>query len=522
VFDGLTIAHIPAYGTTTYLADNDAVIFEDGTTTKSLTWRQLDESTSRLANHILSTGPRRRHIALLFQNSLEFVESVFAVAKADCVAVVINARLTGREIDFCFQKADVDLVLSAHEFKPVLDEVVSAIPRLGKDKVLYLDGKEPGGIADWRLNASLVNPELDIDPDSNSTILFTSGTTGSPKAGIYTHRRLSQTWDCFSREMCTSRHDRVLIAAPMYAGLGMNFAIGTLYLGGSALIVHRFDPEVIIKAIDKHKPTMTPLAPTMYYILNEAYEKTSGDMSSVRTCLSLGSSLTPPVRGMIQKLFPSGEIYELYGSTETGPTVMLHPEDGGRHIVENGRIIYSVGQAVMGVKVRLLDDDGNDVPIGEVGEIYKKNLLGTCVYYKNPELTASIYRGEWLTANDLGRQDKDGHVYIIGRKKDMIVTGGLNVYASDVEEVLSRFPNIGMLAVVGFPHEKWGEAVTAVIQGREADYSVDALKQHCKENLADYKRPREFVFVDALPLTPSGKIEKYKLADLFYRPKESA
>jgi acyl-CoA synthetase (AMP-forming)/AMP-acid ligase II len=497
------------------MAGRPAIIFEDGLTTRSISWQELDDQSNRIANALLATGRRRRHIGILFNNCPEFVAALFGIAKADCVSVILNARLTARELSFCVVKADIEAVIAATELRAGIEAAVGELASFASERLFLIDPRNPDEKTYWLENAQAADPGLDIDPDAHAAILFTSGTTGEPKAAVYTHRRLTTTYDAFSREMATSRNDRVLLAAPLYAGLGLNFAAGTLYIGGSILLVYRFDADLILSAIERHRPTMVPMAPTMYYILAEALNNHPADTSSMRVCLSLGSSLTPPVRARIQKLFPHGEIYELYGSTETGITVMLHPEDGGKHIVNGGRVVYSVGQAAMGVSIRLLDDDGKDVAPGEVGEIYKRNLLGACEYYGNPALTATIYRGEWLTANDLGQFDADGHLYVLGRKKDMIVTGGLNVYAAEVEEILSRFPDIGMFAVVGFPDPKWGELVTAVIQGDPRHFDEAALSRHCHRVLADYKCPKRFLFIEALPLTASGKIEKYKLPALF-------
>ena len=516
MFDGLTLAHVlPHYSGSSYMVGRPAVIFEDGEKTRSISWQELNDQSNRIANALLASGPRRRHIGILFGNCPEFIAALFAVAKADCVAVILNARLTSRELAFCVRTADIDVVIAAAELRDAIEPALADQPGSTSRRLLLMNPRSPQALPEWLESASTVNPDLHIDPDARAAILFTSGTTGDPKAAVYTHRRLASTYDCFSREMATTRNDRVLLAAPLYAGLGLNFAAGTLFIGGSILLVHRFDVDLILLSIERHRPTMVPMAPTMYYILAESMRNHPVDTSSMRVCLSLGSSLTPPVRAKIQALFPMGEIYEMYGSTETGITVMLHPEDGGKQIMDGSRVIYSVGQPTMGVSVRLLDDEGNDVKPGEIGEVYKRNLLGACEYYGNPALTASIYRGDWLTANDLGRFDADGHLYIVGRKKDMIVSGGLNVYASEVEEILGRFPGIGLFAVVGFPDEKWGERVTAVIQGDPKQFDEAALSAHCHSLLADYKCPRRFLFIDALPLTASGKVEKYKLPSMF-------
>jgi acyl-CoA synthetase (AMP-forming)/AMP-acid ligase II len=512
MFDGLTVAHVlQHYGAVTYLADKPAIIFEDGATTRVLSWRDLNMQSSRIANVVLAAVGRRRHVGILLHNSPEFLEALFGIAKADGVSVIINGRLTGRELEYCLNKADVDFLITSEAFRGELEDIANGPSRLKPENIQFVDSKDQ---PHWLAGVSGQDPDLSVDPDARSVILFTSGTTGSPKAAIYTHRRIIHAWECFSRELATTRHDRVLIGAPLYAGLGVNFAAGTLFIGGSIVLVPRFDPALILTAIERHRVTMTPMAPTMFHILHEAASAMAVDTMSMRTCLSLGSALSASIRKKVHEVFPAGEIYEMYGSTETGCAVILHPEDQARKIVHNGREIGSVGQAVMGVSIRLLDDNGDEVPRGSVGEIYKRNLLGASEYYKNPELTASIYRGEWLTSNDLGLVDEDGHLYVVGRKKDMIVSGGLNVYASEVEEILGRLPDLGLFAVIGLPDEKWGEAVTAVIQGSGGRYSQDELREHCRASLADYKRPRRYCFVDALPLTASGKIEKYKLVQM--------
>ncbi|OYN76180.1 class I adenylate-forming enzyme family protein [Mycolicibacterium sphagni] len=501
--EGLTVADVCRhYGRSSRTADRSALVLANG----SVAWSQIDRHSTHLALALLSIGlePGDK-VAVLMANDGIYLEAMYGIAKAGLVIVPLNARSVAREIAYFLSRSDAKAVIVHSSLTQTLAE---ALPELAPPPAfVFVVGEESQlgvSYAELISTATASAAELpSVDPDDPYWLSFTSGTTGPPKAALVTHRRLLDTWNTFVREFELTSRDKILLAAPIYAGIGFNFALAALYGGGQLVMQPAFDAAAAIAAIDEHQVTMLPMVPTMYESMMNHPAATDADLSSVRVVLSLGSPLLNNTKKGLLALFPHGGIYEFYGSTELGATALIHP-------VDQLRKDRSVGQAVMGVQIRLLDEDGNDVPVGEIGEIYKRGLTMGSAYYRNPQETASMHRGEWITSGDMGRFDDEGYLYVVDRKKDMIVSGGFNVYPAEVEDVIAAMAGVRGVAVIGAPDSHWGEIVCAVVV-LDDGVTAEDVSGHVSRELSDYKRPKRYVTVESLPLSAAGKVLKTTL-----------
>ena len=505
----LTVGDVPRhYARLHHHRDRPAVIGDE----RSLTWADVDAAADGIAAALRASGlgPGAK-VATLLPNCIEYVELMFGIARAGCVIVPLNSRYVAPEIAHGVDFSDAELLVTAPAFCDTVKSVLPLLPRVDENRVVVVGDGAPAlgrSYANWRVAAG--RPDGDVDPDSLYWMPFTSGTTGVAKAAMVSHQALMASWVTVLQEFDISRHDVELIAGPFYHSLGFLFGLSCLYAGGTIVIQSEFDPERVLTAIERHQVTLTPMVPTMYTMLLAAPELQRFDLSSMRKVVSAGSPLLTGTKEGLVSLFPNAGIYEMYGSTEMGMVSVLRPEDQLRKV-------RSVGQPVIGGEVRLLDGDGRDVGVGEAGEIHKRGQLLGAAYYKNDEATEAVYRGDWMASGDVGVFDDEGYLYIVDRKKDMIISGGANIFPSEIEEVMSRFPGVLEVAVVGLPDETWGEAVTAfVVPEPGATIDVEGLSAHCRNHLAGYKKPRSIEVVEALPKSGAGKILKRELRDRYW------
>ncbi|GAA4548605.1 class I adenylate-forming enzyme family protein [Pseudonocardia xishanensis] len=506
MIEGLTLGQISHHYARSGVT-RDRVVLTTGS--ESYTWGRLDDGSNRLARALggLGVGVQDK-VAVLLWNDPAYYELMFAVAKAGAVIVPLNARLVARELAYYLERSHAKVLVTSPGFATVVREAVALA---GIDiAVLGRGGGEPGWLDYDELLAGSdpAPPTVEVSPDAPFWMPFTSGTTGAPKAALIPHRNLVTEWNALSAEIASGRDDTYLLAAPIFGGVGFVFGLCSLYRGGRVVLMEQFDPARALQLIEEHRVTVLPAAPTMLSMMIEADGAAERDVSSVRAILAMGSALSTGLRRRVERYFAAAEgVYHPYGSTELGTCACIHPSQ------QEGRD-GSVGQGFLGAEVRLLDAEGNDVAPGEVGEIYTRGKVLSVGYFENEEATAASRRGDWVTSNDLGRFDEDGFLYVVDRTKDMIVTGGLNVYSNEVEEVISTFDGVGQVAVIGVPDPKWGEAVTAYVTAAAgAEVDLESLRAHCTAQLADFKRPKSVVVVDGMPLSSTGKILKRVLRD---------
>ncbi len=472
-----------------------------------LTYRAFNSRVNRLAHALLGLGLKKGdRVAALFYNSIPFVETYFATLKAGGVFVPINFRFVGEEAAYILNQSDSRFFFFGEEFNRLVQTVRSALPKVD---FFIAAGMSPdpgtGKYEDLLKTAADYEPPVLLSEDDDCQIMYTSGTTGKPKGAVITHRNV--IWNMFNtifgRE---EREDEVsLVVGPLYhtAALNNHFTL-RVALGGTSILVKEFDARQVLEMISREKVTVISGAPAMFHFLLNLPGKEKFDTRSVTKCTTGASILPDETKEKLFRFFPNIQgIYDVYGCTECSPNIcILKAKDSLRKK-------ESVGPPLPFLEVRIVDDQDQPVPANVVGELTCRGPNVMKGYYKDPEGTAEALRGGWLHTGDLARMDEEGFVYIVDRKKDMIISGGENIYPRELEELLYRHPQIQDAAVVGIPDPLWGESVKAfVVLRKEAVLKAEEVVEYCKAHLASYKKPRAVVFVDSLPRNPSGKVLK--------------
>ncbi len=496
-----------------------AWIFHDQTWTWDATNRRINRAASALKGLGLEFQDR---VVIVANNSVRLLELVFGLGKMGIVAVPMAPRSVWREIEFVLN----DVEAKALFVDPDLGRALEGAPAdIGAH--LKLVGIGPGHKLPLDFDALLeggteAEPEFRFSEDAMRTIRFTSGTTGTPKGCIGTHRTmLASIYSDLSFCPPVQADDRGIMPLSVATGLGLNTLAVFAIKGIETVMVDRFDAGTVLDLIERHKVTRLSGVPTMITLLTEEMKVRPRDITSLRV---IGYSSAPiavsAVRDALRYL--GCDFFQGYGSTETGGRVTyLSPEDHRRCAAAGpesgmedvlGRNVISAGREMPGAEIRLVDDNLVPVPEGEVGELMVRSDLTFPGYWRKPEQTAQVLRGGWLLTGDLARRTAGGDYYIVDRKRDMIVSGGYNVYSVEVETVLLTHPEVAEAAVFGVRDATWGETVWAAVTPRPG-CSPDpaALDAHCKSNLSTYKCPRHFVFIETMPRTSTGKIRKVEL-----------
>ena len=505
----MTVGDVPGYFAA-HEPPQDTPILSDGR--RALTWRDIDRNSSRLAGAWLASGLQPGNkLGVLLPNCSEYVEVMFAVAKAGLTIVPLSGRSSAAEVKRSLEFAEAKALVTASQYQDVAASALEDLPSIPPTAVWTIDE------GPWAEYGELIERKQEsftpheIDEESTFWMPFTSGTTGTPKAAMVSHRALVEHWHIAIHEFDLSRKDRMLIAVPLYHAFGFILGLSALFAGGR-LVVHReFEPAAVLRTIEQESVTVTPLVPTMFTMLIAASKGRDHDCSSLRSVISAGSPLNRSTKEAILGLFPGTALYDLYATTEMGIVSVLGPKD-------QLRTVGSVGIPALGTSLRLLDDAGQEVPPGTPGEIHKRGALLGVKYFKNLEASNAASRDGWFASGDIGRFDEEGYLYIVGRRTDMIVTGGANVFPAEIEEVISRLDSVLEVAVIGVPDEIWGESVTAVIvpkPGRPAN--PDEILSLCAQELADHKKPRRIEFARELPKSGAGKILRSELRDAYLK-----
>ena len=476
---------------------------------KSLTYPELNERVNKLAHSLLNLGLQKGDkFAVLLENSIEIIEAYLAAAKTGLIVAPVHFRFVGREIFTLMENSDAKAFIVHDEFTSTVDPIKKNLKNIPSDRYIVVGEKAKGyiGYEDFIKDSPDIEPETIVNCDDPWIILYTSGTTGIPKGVVRTHESYIAFFLINSVDFGFNEHDVCLNVMPLYHVNSTFYTFLFLYLGGTAYIhpARHFRAEEILKIIEKEKITFISLIPTHYnLILNASDKAKKRDVSSIRKLLCSSAPVSKNMKKDIMKFFPGVELYEAYGSTEAGLVTILKPDDQIRKL---GSIGY---EAVGTDSIKLLDENGNEVSVDEVGELFSRGPMLFKEYYKMPEKTASSFRGEWFSAGDLAKCDEDGFYYIIDRKDNMIITGGEHVYPSEVQEVIISHQDVFDVAVIGLPHEKWGEQVIAVVVPREsAKINEKMIMEYCRDKIAGYKRPKKVIFIkdEEMPRTATGKI----------------
>ena len=470
---------------------------------QSRSYGSLAERVRRVCGGAIKLGVRPGdRVAVLAPNCLEYPEIVVGLSDAGAIVATLNARSTPHELASACNDCGARY-LFVH---PTLASVARAelLPTIERTFVI---GEEYEA---WLASAEMAHPVPTVDERDPFTLVYSSGTTGRPKGIVISHRSRTLTFHAMSVEYgCYGPDDYQLGLAPMAHGAGFAFIMATLYFGGTVDIVPKFDPEQVIHKLAREPFTGVFMVPTHFQAIfglsASTLERYKGQTSALRTIISNAAALPQPVKEKIVDYWGPGKLHETYGSTEAGIVTNLRPP----HQLERPR---SVGKPFALNSIRLLDEQGATTTPGEVGELYSRSPYLFNGYWNQPAETESVLRDGWVTAGDLARQDEDGFFYIVDRKKDMVVSGGINVYPREIEETLHRHPAILEAAVVGIPDEYFGEALQAHVVVRTGmNVSNEELDAHCRETLAGYKVPKDYRRLEALPRNAGGKVLKKDL-----------
>jgi acyl-CoA synthetase (AMP-forming)/AMP-acid ligase II len=456
-------------------------------------------------------------VALLAYNCVEWMEIYAALARAGLVAVPINFRLTSTEIEYIAQHSDAMAFIVQDELIDRVEPIKSQLKISNKAYLAFGDNIP----SCWTHYESLISAAptyiqpIEVLPTDVSALMYTSGTTGKPKGAIRSHEGSTMIALATALELGFTSKDTSLLVMPMCHANSLYFANTFIHLGACIVVDDRasFDPEHLLMLLSKHEITFTSMVPTHYIMMLALPEdvKKQYATQSVGRLLVSSAPANANLKRAIQHMFPNGQLYELYGSTEAGWVTLLRPDEQLRKLGSVGREWIGSGP------IKLLDAQRQEVPDGEVGELYSCTSYAFEGYWGSPEKTAEAFADAWCSVGDMAMRDTDGFIWLMDRKSNMIISGGENIYPSEVEAVLCAHPAVQEAAVIGVPHDKWGETVLAVVVTKAGqDCSADALKQWCKERLAAFKQPRHIEFISAqdMPRTATGKIVHRRLRDL--------
>ncbi len=487
------------------------------------TFAELGERVARLAGALRGLGlqPGDR-VGMLALNSDWYLEYYLGVYWAGGVVNPINTRWSPIEIAFALQDCDTRLLIVDDTFAAMVDELRQRAPAL--TTVIHVgNGAAPAGMLGYE---NLLAQALSVEDalragEDLAGVFYTGGTTGSPKGVMLSHRNLASNAMAVVAEGGIARGCTGLHAAPMFHLADGCFMNAMLASGGTHVMLPRFEPQAVLETIQNEKVNEALLVPTMIQMLVDHPQRERYDLSSLRNMLYGASPISEGLLDRAMQALPGAGFTQLYGMTELSPMATILTQDMHR---EAGRELgrhRSGGRAAMGCEVRIVDALGKELPRGEVGEVAARGPGVMLGYWGRPLETAAAVREGWMFTGDGGRMDADGYVYIVDRIKDMIVTGGENVYSAEVESAVATHPGVAACAVIGVPNAQWGELVHVVIVRQPgAAVTPQELIEHCKSRIASYKCPREVSFIDAMPLSGAGKILKTKLRAPFWEGRE--
>ncbi|MGY0195745.1 class I adenylate-forming enzyme family protein [Leptothrix sp. BB-4] len=489
---------------------------------RALTYAQWHARAARLAAGLQGLGlVKGDRVVLLAYNCVEWMELYAGLARAGLVAVPVNFRLTAPEIAYIAEHAEARALIVQDDLLDRVTPLRGTLASITARGWIHFGGDAtPEGWQGYEalidsVDAAVASADpAEVRPGDPCALMYTSGTTGRPKGAIRSHEGNTLIALATALEMGFTRDDTALLVMPMCHANSLYFSHTFTHLGATCVIDDRksFDPEALLATLARERVTFTSLVPTHYIMMLAlpAEVKARHDVSAVEKLMISSAPARRDTKLAILQHFRNGRLYELYGSTEAGWVTLLRPEEQIERLGTVGREWAGSGA------IRLLDADGREVPDGEVGELHSRTPYVFDGYWRNPEKTAEAFRGAWCSVGDMALRDADGYITLVDRKSNMIISGGENIYPSEVESILGAHPKIKDVAVIGVPHDKWGEAVEAVVvlhEGQTLD--EHEVLQWCRTRLAGYKRPQAIRFVteSEMPRTATGKILHRVLRD---------
>jgi long-chain acyl-CoA synthetase len=479
--------------------NHEAIVCGD----RRITYGELERRTNRIANALRARGTKAGdRVALLLGNGIGWPELCLGAIKCGALVVPVSTRLTHQEVAHILRDGEVNTFVYGDAQRSVAEDAAAglATDALAEDDVYALAGdagEEPPPI---------VSPEPD-----ECMIIYTSGTTGAAKGALTTHANLLLVAFINNLQYGLRADDRILVTTHFAHRTAIARLWNTLTLGATLVIMPRFDAAETLATIERERITVTGLVPTIARMMLDALDGDAGRYVTLRMMISVGETFPVELKRRLFEKLPHIELNAAFGMTEAYGMAVLTSEYQVSHAA-------AAGLPVPGVEVRIIDDAGNDVPCGEVGEVVVRSgapgqWLTMSGYYKDPEATAQALRDGWMHTGDMGRFDADGFLYVVDRKKDMILSGALNIYSKEVENAILSHPAVRDAAVVGMPDATFGEAVAAFVELRPDREATEAeIVEHCRERIASYKKPKR-VFFEALPRNTQGKVLKHELRE---------
>jgi len=495
---------------TTARFPNKIGLVEEG---RRVSYSEFNKRVNQLANKLISLNVGKGDkVALYLHNSIEWAEIYYALSKIGAVIVPINFRIKGQELAYVIDNSDTRILF----FDLNLKENVEAVKMdLEKVKIFILVGDIPSGgyrlYKEFFINSLDREPGIFVSEEDIHSICYTSGTTGLPKGAVLTNMNVFTVHYLInSVEFGLTRDDVILATTPLSQRIGWGKLVTSIGLGCKLILMRSFDAKKALTIIEEEKVTNLSIVPTIGRLILQVPNLGSYTMSSLKSFLVSGEAFPIELKKALADKFPQVKLFSCYASTEAGQVTSMAHED----MLKKPN---SVGCPISCIEVKIVDERGREVKEGEVGEIIvKSGKPGMfCVikeYYKDEQYTKEYFLGDWLKTGDMGKTDRDGYLYLVDRKKDMIVSGGYNIYSKEVEMILESNEKVSEAAVIGVPDDQWGEAVKAfVVLEKGSAASQEEIIEFCKTRLASYKKPKYVEFIDSLPRNALGKVQKYRL-----------
>jgi len=478
------------------------------------TYAQLNARANRLANFLqgrlgVQKGDR---VSILAHNSVAYIDLFYGLAKIGAIFAPLNWRLVARELAYIVNDCQPKVLIGGPDFLGVLNELR---PQVNVEHYISVEGAPLEGVLSYEAGLAQAPdtepPRPPLDDDSPYCILYTSGTTGRPKGAILPHRQI--LWNCINTVISwgLTEHDVSPVLTPLFHAGGLfAFLTPLFYAGGRIVLARTFDAEESLRAIVEEKCTVVLGVPTLFQVWINTPYFAQADFRHVRFFINGGASIPVPLMQAWRQA-KGGVFRQGYGLTEVGPNCFSMTDE--ESVLKCG----SVGKPIFHSQMRLVDPEtGQDVPVGQPGELLIAGPHVCTGYWRNPQATAAALRDGWFHTGDMARMDEDGFFYIVGRYKDMIKSGGENIYAAEVEAIFRQHPAVADAALIGQPDAKWGEVGLMVVVLKPGHTATpEELQAFCQEHLARYKIPKRVVFADALPYSPYGKVEKAKLKEKY-------